>query len=50
MVREKYENHKEGMEILSLDENELTKVVPRGLAVQESNTVMRLRKLMDDVS
>lgn len=49
VVREKYENHKEGMEILSLDEAELTKTVPQGLAVQESNVVIQLRKLMDDV-
>ncbi|EFN65854.1 Programmed cell death 6-interacting protein [Camponotus floridanus] len=49
VVREKYENHKEGMEILSLDEDELTRTVPQGLAVQESNVVIQLRKLMDDV-
>lgn len=50
MVREKYENHKEGMEILSLDENELARAVPQGSAVQESSVVRQLRKLMDDVS
>jgi len=49
VVQEKYENHKEGMEILSLDEDELTRTVPQGLAVQESNVVIQLRKLMDDV-
>lgn len=49
VVREKYENHKQGMEILSLDEDELTRTVPQGLAVQESNVVIQLRKLMDDV-
>lgn len=49
VVREKYENNKEGMEILSLDEDELTRTVPQGSAVQESNVVIRLRKLMDDV-
>lgn len=50
VIREKYETHKEGMEILSLDENELTRTVPQGSAVQESNVVMQLRKLMDEVS
>ncbi|XP_014470359.1 PREDICTED: programmed cell death 6-interacting protein [Dinoponera quadriceps] len=49
VVREKYEKNKEGMEILSLDEDELTRAVPQGSAVQESNVVMQLRKLMDDV-
>ncbi|XP_050463893.1 programmed cell death 6-interacting protein [Cataglyphis hispanica] len=49
VVREKYENNKEGMEILSLDEDELTRIVPQGSAVQESNVVIQLRKLMDDV-
>lgn len=50
VVREKYENNKEGMEILSLDEDELTSTVPQGSAVQESNVVVQLRKLMEDVS
>lgn len=50
VVREKYENHKEGMEILSLDEDGLTRAVPQGSAVQESNVVLRLRKLMESVS
>lgn len=50
MVREKYENHKEGMEILSLDEDKLSRAVPQGSAVQESSVVRQLRKLMDDVS
>lgn len=49
VVREKYENHKEGMEILSLGEDELARIVPQGLAVQESNVVIQLRKLMDEV-
>ncbi|EFN81685.1 Programmed cell death 6-interacting protein [Harpegnathos saltator] len=50
VVREKYENHKEGMEFLSLDEDELTRAVPQGSAVQESNVVKQLRKLMEDVA
>lgn len=49
VVREKYENHKEGMEILSLNENDLINTVPTGSAVQESHTVAQLRKLMEDV-
>ncbi|XP_076302882.1 programmed cell death 6-interacting protein-like protein AliX [Lasioglossum baleicum] len=49
VVREKYENHKEGMEILSLNESDLINTVPTGSAVQESNTVTQLRKLMEDV-
>lgn len=48
-VREKYQNNKEGMEILSLDEDGLTRSVPQGSAVQESNVVVQLRKLMEDV-
>ncbi|XP_011862723.1 PREDICTED: programmed cell death 6-interacting protein isoform X2 [Vollenhovia emeryi] len=50
VVREKYENHKEGIEILSLDEDELARAIPQGSALQESNAVIKLRKLMDDVS
>lgn len=49
VVREKYENHKEGIEILSLNENDLINTVPTGSAVQESNAVIQLRKLMEDV-
>ncbi|KAK9307229.1 hypothetical protein QLX08_002392 [Tetragonisca angustula] len=49
VVREKYENHKEGMEILSLSENDLINTVPTGSAVQESHTVAQLRKLMEDI-
>lgn len=50
VVREKYESHKEGMEILSVDEDELTRAVPQGSALQESSVVLQLRKLMEDVS
>lgn len=49
VVREKFETHREGMEILSLDESELLTAVPTGSAVHESSVVMHLRKLMDDV-
>nr|XP_003699475.1 PREDICTED: programmed cell death 6-interacting protein [Megachile rotundata] len=49
VVREKYESHKEGMEILSSDEGDLINAVPAGSAVQESRTVAHLRKLMEDV-
>lgn len=49
VVREKFEAHKEGMEILSLDEDELKEAIPQGSAVQESHVVVQLRKLMDDV-
>ncbi|XP_020281444.1 programmed cell death 6-interacting protein [Pseudomyrmex gracilis] len=49
VVREKFETHKEGMEILSLDEDELRRAIPQGSAVQESNVVAQLRKLMEDV-
>ncbi|KAG5322964.1 PDC6I protein, partial [Pseudoatta argentina] len=49
VVREKYENHKEGIEILSLDEDELGRAIPQGTALQESNAVIKLRKLMEDV-
>lgn len=49
VVREKFGTHKEGMEILSLDEDGLTMAVPQGSAVQESNIVLQLRKLMDAV-
>ncbi|CAD1468990.1 unnamed protein product [Heterotrigona itama] len=49
VVREKYENHKEGMEILSFSDNDLINTVPTGSAVRESHTVAQLRKLMEDV-
>ncbi|XP_034187244.1 programmed cell death 6-interacting protein-like protein AliX [Osmia lignaria lignaria] len=49
VVREKYENQREGMEILSSTEGDLINVVPAGSAVQESNIVAKLRKLMEDV-
>ncbi|KAG8037386.1 hypothetical protein G9C98_005596 [Cotesia typhae] len=48
-VREKFETHREGMEILSLDESELASAIPSGSAVQESGVVIQLRKLMEDV-
>ncbi|KAI4487732.1 hypothetical protein M0802_011878 [Mischocyttarus mexicanus] len=48
-VRNKYETHQEGIEILSLDESQLSMAVPNGSAVQESNVVLQLRKLMEDV-
>jgi hypothetical protein len=38
------------MEILSSDEDALTMAVPQGSAVQESDIVVQLRKLMDDVN
>lgn len=50
VVREKYESHKEGIEILSLNEDELARAIPQGSALQESNAVIQLRKLMKDVS
>lgn len=37
------------MTILSLDEDELAGAVPQGSAVQESNVVLQLRKLMENV-
>ncbi|CAL7934173.1 unnamed protein product [Xylocopa violacea] len=49
VVREKFENHKEGMEILSSDENTMINTVPTGSAVQESSVVAQLRKLMENV-
>ncbi|XP_068973345.1 programmed cell death 6-interacting protein [Bombus flavifrons] len=49
VVREKYENHKESMETLSLHANDLINAVPTGSAVQETNTVVQLRKLMEDI-
>lgn len=48
-VREKFESHREGMEILSMDESQLSSVIPSGSAVQESSVVLQLRKLMDNV-
>ncbi|XP_077276281.1 programmed cell death 6-interacting protein-like protein AliX [Temnothorax americanus] len=50
VVREKFESHKEGIQILSLDEDELARAIPQGSALQESNAVIKLRKLMDDVA
>lgn len=48
-VREKFNNNKEGMEILSLSENQLSTVIPSGSAVQESRAVQNLRNLMEEV-
>ncbi|KYN03560.1 Programmed cell death 6-interacting protein [Cyphomyrmex costatus] len=50
VVREKFESHKEGIEILSMDEDELARAIPQGSALQESNAVIKLRKLMEDVT
>lgn len=50
VVREKFETHREGMEILSMEEGQMISAVPTGSAVQESNAVMQLRKLMEAVS
>jgi len=33
-----------------LDEDELARAIPQGTALQESNAVIKLRKLMEDVS
>lgn len=33
-----------------MDEDELARAIPQGSALQESNAVMKLRKLMEDVS
>lgn len=38
------------MEILSLEESELINYVPTGSGVLESQVVMQLKKLMEDVS
>jgi len=32
-----------------LDEDKLTRAIPQGSALQESNAVVKLRKLMEDV-
>ena len=50
VVREKFESHRSGMEILSMEEYDLTRHIPAGSAVQESRVVRELRKLMEDVS
>lgn len=49
MVRKKFEEHREGMEILSIDGSQLSITIPSGSAVQESHAVQQLRKLMEDV-
>lgn len=49
VIREKFENHREGMEILSMEEYDLKRHIPAGSAVQESSIVTQLRKLMEDV-
>lgn len=49
IVREKFLNNKEGMEILSLNENQLSTAIPSGSAVQESRAVQNLRNLMEEV-
>ncbi|XP_015590239.1 programmed cell death 6-interacting protein [Cephus cinctus] len=49
VVREKFESHREGMEILSQDEDKLASAVPIGSGVQESRVVFELRRLMEEV-
>ncbi|XP_011303254.1 programmed cell death 6-interacting protein [Fopius arisanus] len=48
-VRQKFESHREGMEMLSLDESQLSSAVPSGSALQDSNAVSQLQKLMEEV-
>ncbi|XP_033229996.1 programmed cell death 6-interacting protein isoform X2 [Belonocnema kinseyi] len=49
VIREKFVSHRQGMEILSMEEYDLTRHIPAGSAVQESSVVRQLRKLMEDV-
>lgn len=49
VIREKFESHRQGMEILSMEEYDLMSHIPAGSAVQESSVVRQLRKLMEDV-
>lgn len=52
VVREKFETHRPGMELLSKPTAELQAAVPRGSGAGVSNTsaVQTLRQLMEDVS
>ncbi|XP_051162440.1 programmed cell death 6-interacting protein isoform X2 [Leptopilina boulardi] len=49
VIRTKFDNHHESMEILSLEENDLKEHIPAGTAIQESNVVRELRNLMEQV-
>ncbi|XP_023247874.1 programmed cell death 6-interacting protein-like isoform X2 [Copidosoma floridanum] len=49
VVREKFEAHREAVHLLSIEPKELVQIIPIGSAVQESETVMELRKLMNEV-
>ncbi|XP_063974590.1 programmed cell death 6-interacting protein [Diachasmimorpha longicaudata] len=48
-VRQKFEGHREGMEMLSLDESQLASGIPSGSALQASGAVTQLQSLMEQV-
>lgn len=48
-VRQRFEVHREGMEMLSLSEQQLASAIPSGSALKESHSVTQLQKLMEDV-
>jgi programmed cell death 6-interacting protein len=54
VIRDKFESHRRGMDLLTKGPNEMLAVVPSagpgGSNVQNSSVVHQLRKLMEDVS
>ena len=54
IVREKFETHRRGMELLSKGPADMQDAVPSagpgGNSIQNSSSVRQLRKLMEDVS
>ena len=54
VVRDKFENHRRGMELLTKGPDEILAVLPSagsgGSNVKNSSSVFQLRKLMEDVS
>lgn len=49
LIKEKFETHREAVNILSMNPNALASYIPTGTAVEESRTVNELRKLMEEV-
>ncbi|XP_011505396.1 PREDICTED: programmed cell death 6-interacting protein [Ceratosolen solmsi marchali] len=49
VIREKFEMHRENVNILSMEPHILANYIPTGCAIQESSVVLELRKLMEVV-
>ena len=49
MIREKFEAHREAVNILSMKSEMLVNFIPTGNAIHESSIVLELRQLMEEV-